>query len=82
MNVPELHTGQATKLARFAGLCQTAFMQGELPLTFSLRQAIPIARMAVGWRDMPRAIQINFINAFADVQHKAAIEGFMRSVWF
>jgi len=81
-NVPALHSGQAHKLARFASLCQSAFMAGELPLTFSLRQAIPIARMAVSFKDMPRAIQVNFLNAFADTQHKAAIEGFMRSIWF
>jgi MoxR-like ATPase len=80
-HVPELHTGQCTKLAKLATMCQTAFMQGEIPLTFSLRQAIPIAKMAVAFRDMQRAIQINFLNSLSDSQHKAAIEGFMRAIW-
>lgn len=80
-HVPELHIGQCGKLARFGALCQTAFMQGDIPLTFSLRQAIPIALMAVAFRDMRKAIQVNYINTFADTQHKAAIEGFVNTLW-
>lgn len=80
-HVPELHAGQCSKLARFAVLCQTAFMNGEIPLTFSLRQAIPIAKMAVAFRDMNRAIHVNYLNSFSDAQHKAALEGFMKTLW-
>lgn len=80
-HVPELHTGQCTKLARFGALCQTAFMQGEIPLTFSLRQAIPIAKMAVAFRNMELAIRVNYLNSFSDTQHTSAIEGFMKTLW-
>lgn len=80
-HVPELHKGQCAKLAKFAALCQNAFMQGEIPLTFSLRQAIPIAKMAVAFRDMNRAIQVNYLNSLSDSQHKAAVEGFVKAIW-
>lgn len=80
-HVPELHIGQCGKLARFGALCQTAFMQGDIPLTFSLRQAIPIAKMAVAFMDMRKAIQVNYLNSFADAAHKAAIEGFVNTLW-
>lgn len=78
--VPELAARQATKLAEFTALCQTAFAAREITLPFSARQYIPIAKMAVAFRDMKRAIQYNFINSL-DEKDASAVTGFVNSVW-
>ena len=78
--VPELAARQATKLAEFTALCQTAFAAREITLPFSARQYIPIAKMAVAFLDMKRAIQYNFINSL-DEKDASAVTGFVNSVW-
>lgn len=78
--VPQLAARQATKIAEFTALCQTAFAAREISLPFSARQYIPIARMAVAFKDIKKAIQYNFINAL-DEKDASTVTGFVNSVW-
>jgi MoxR-like ATPase len=60
---PELPTHLTDKLARLTKLLQGAYDSGTIPLSFSARQFIPIAKMAVAFRDLKKAFEVNFVNS-------------------
>jgi len=78
--VPTLAKKQANKLAEFTVLCQQAFASRNITLAYSARQYIPTAQMAVAFKDIERAIEMNFINALDD-DDAATVRGFVRTVW-
>lgn len=82
-HVPAINNTQAKKIAQFGKLCQTAFLLGGangLTLPFSPRQAIPIAQMAVAFKDVKLAIEYNFKNCF-DTAEQAVIQSLIDQVW-
>lgn len=79
-HVPKLAPNQAAKLAKLAAMCQNAFVEGELPLTFSARQGIPIAKKAVVFNDMRRAIQVTYTNTL-DPESRAVVDKMISSIW-
>lgn len=79
-HVPELARQQAVRLARLATLCQNAYAAGDIPLSFSPRQAIPIAKLAVRLKSVERAFKINYLNAL-DEDSRATVNGFFNTIW-
>lgn len=79
-SVPKLAGAQAHRLARLATLCQNAYMDGRIPLSFSPRQALPIARLAVEFGSIERAFKVNFLNALDD-DSQAVVQGFFKTIW-
>lgn len=77
---PKLAANQAQKLAKFAALCQDAYINGEIPLTFSARQGIPIAHKAIEFNDMRRAIKVTYTNSL-DNESRTAVNAMITSIW-
>ena len=77
---PNLHKNTARKLAEFAKLMQAAFMQGEVPLVFSMRQCFEVIEQALITRRVKTAIQVCFSNTMT-AEDQLVIEKYIATVW-
>lgn len=78
---PDLTKRLASAMVGVAGLCRTAYAQGNISIIMSARVLFSWAEHALNLKDYNKALQIAFLNRFDSEAERQAIEGFVQTVF-
>ena len=78
---PDLTKRLASAMVGVAGLCRTAYAQGNLPIIMSARVLFSWAEHALNLKDYKKALEIAYVNRFDSESERQAVLGFVQTVF-